>query len=140
MLKLKIISIGKTKEEWLDKAIEEYVKRLKPIMQIEFVLVKNNEQLIALVEKEPLFICCDAKGLSLSSEDFSTYIHKKFTEGGSRLAIIIGGADGLPPPLKTHANLISLSPLTMTHQIVRLVLLEQVYRAMEIAKGSRYHK
>jgi len=140
MLKLKILSIGKTKEEWLDKAIEEYVKRLKPLLSIEFVWAKNDEQLIALVEKEPLFICCDALGLSLNSEQFSDYFQKKFTEGGSRLAIVIGGAEGLPSSLKTHKNLISLSPLTMTHQIIRLVLLEQIYRAVEIAKGTKYHK
>ncbi len=140
MLKLKIISIGKTKEEWLDQAIDEYAKRLKPVLQIDFVLVKSDEQLVALVEKEPLFICCDANGLSLNSEQFSSYLQKKFTEGGSRLAIVIGGSDGLPVSLKTHSHLISLSPLTMTHQIVRLVLLEQVYRALEIAKGSKYHK
>lgn len=140
MLKLKIISIGKTKEAWLEQAITEYVKRLTPVMQIEFVLAKDNAQLLTLLEKEPLYICCDANGQSFTSEEFSTYIHKKFTEGGSRLSIVIGGAEGLPPALKTHSNLISLSPLTMTHQIVRLILIEQIYRALEIGKGTNYHK
>lgn len=140
MLKLKILSVGKTKEEWLDAALDEYVKRLKSVLSIEFIWAKNDEQLIHYAEKEPLIICLDVQGASLNSEQFSSFIQRKFQDGGSRLAIVIGGAEGLPIELKEKCELISLSPLTMTHQIVRLVLIEQIYRALEIAKGTKYHK
>ncbi len=82
----------------------------------------------------------DAAAKPMDSETFSTFIIKKFEEEGSRLAIVIGGAEGLPLPLKQHHILISLSPMTFTHQLVRLILVEQIYRAFEIDKGSRYHK
>ena len=140
MLKLKIFSIGKTKEDWLNEAIEEYVKRLSPILKLEFIWAKNNDQLCELLAKEPVVICLDAKGKMFDSEQFSDFLQAQFIESKSRLAMAIGGADGLPDELKKNYRCISLSPMTMTHQIVRLVLIEQIYRAFEIAKGTKYHK
>lgn len=140
MLKLKIISVGKTKEEWLDMAIQEYVKRLKPSLTCEFVWTKNSEQLLQLAEKEQLCISLDPNGDLMNSENFAHFIQSQFEKGGSRLTLIIGGAEGLPAKLKETTHLISLSPLTFTHQVTRLVLLEQIYRAFEIIKGTKYHK
>ena len=140
MLKLKIVSIGKTKETWLNEAIDEYLKRLSPILQIEFVLLKNDDQLIDYLKNEPRILCLDAAGKSFTSEQFSTFIQQEFIQGKSRLAMVIGGAEGLPSVLKSNHKTFSLSPMTMTHQIVRLFLVEQIYRAFEIAKGSKYHK
>ncbi|PJD98255.1 MAG: 50S rRNA methyltransferase [Parachlamydia sp.] len=140
MLKCKIISIGKTRETWLNTAIEEYQKRLRSTVQIEWIWAKDDQQLLALVHQEPLFICLDPLGKPLNSMQFADYIMRKFEEGGSRLAFVIGGADGLPIALKQHKEAISLSLLTFTHQITRLILIEQIYRGFEIAKGSEYHK
>lgn len=140
MLKLKIISIGKTKEEWLNEAIQEYVKRLSPLLKIEFIWVKTDDQLREFLEKEASVICLDAEGKLFDSEAFAEFIHTKFIESKSRLTLAIGGAEGLPHDIKSQHLCISLSPMTMTHQIVRLVLIEQIYRAFEIAKGSKYHK
>jgi len=142
MLKIKIISVGKTKEEWLETAIAEYVKRLQAIALIECVWAKNDGHLLELVKKESLVVCCDAKGDLMTSEQFSGFLHKKLIEGGSRLAIVIGGAEGLPEELREGSGcaLMSLSRMTLTHQMVRLLLVEQIYRAFEIAKGSKYHK
>jgi 23S rRNA (pseudouridine1915-N3)-methyltransferase len=140
MLKLKIFSVGKTKEAWLEEAIQEYVKRLKPSVLIEFIWAKDDQQLVDSVKKEPLAICLDPAGRLMTSEELSSFLSQCWEKGGSRLAIVIGGADGLPPELKKHSPLISLSPLTFTHQITRLVLIEQIYRAIEIQKGSQYHK
>lgn len=139
MQKIKIFSVGKTKEAWLEEAVEEYVKRLKAVAVIEFIWTKNDEQLLQLVEKEPLVICLDPNGGLMTSEQFAEFLFDQLQKGGSRLALVIGGAEGLPPPLKKRV-LISLSPLTLTHQVTRLVLLEQIYRSFEIAKGSKYHK
>lgn len=140
MLKLKIVSIGKTKETWLNEAIDEYLKRLSPILQIEFVLLKNDDQLIDYLKNEPRILCLDAAGKSFTSEQFSSFIQQEFIQGKSRLTMVVGGAEGLPLVLKKNHKTFSLSPMTMTHQIVRLFLVEQVYRAFEIAKGSKYHK
>lgn len=141
MHKIRILSIGKTKESWLEEAINEYLKRLQSTAELEFVWFKSNEQLLAAANKESNLICLDAEGQQFNSEQFSSFLMKKLESGGSRLSIIIGGAEGLPISLKNSSNpLISLSLLTFTHQTIRLILIEQIYRAFEIAKGSKYHK
>lgn len=140
MFKIKILSVGKTKEAWLEEALNEYLKRLQPIASFEFIWAKNDKQLLELAEKESKIICLDAKGSLMSSEQFSAFIHDRLLKNGSRLTLVIGGAEGLPLELKDNPDLISLSPMTFTHQVTRLVLLEQIYRAFEIAKGSKYHK
>jgi 23S rRNA (pseudouridine1915-N3)-methyltransferase len=140
MYKLRILSIGKTKEEWLETAIVEYLKRLLNTATIEFVLAKNNEQLEMLVKKEKAVICLDSTGSMMDSPKFSSFLIKQLEANGSRLAFVIGGANGLPKSLKVEYPLISFSPMTFTHQIIRLILIEQIYRAMEIDKGSQYHK
>lgn len=140
MNKLRILSIGKTKEPWLEDAIAEYLKRLQHVLTIEFVWAKSDDQLVQLASKESLLICLDSEGKMMTSEQFSTFIIKKFEEGGSRLAIVIGGPEGLPEPLRQHPLKISLSLMTFTHQLVRLILIEQLYRAFEIDKGTGYHK
>lgn len=140
MLKLKIFSVGKTKEDWLERAIDEYLKRLQKIVHVECIWAKTDAQLLELIEKEPLVIYCDSEGVQYTSEEFSNFLVKKFIEGSSRLAIVIGGANGLPLAIKKSKELLSFSKMTMTHQMIRLFLIEQVYRAFEIQKGSKYHK
>lgn len=132
MLKCKILSVGKTKETWLEDALAEYAKRLKPYMTVETLWAKSDDQLVEWVEKEDLVIGLDPKG--------RRFISDCWEKGGSRLTFVIGGPEGLPPHIKKGYPLISLSLLTFTHQMTRLILMEQLYRAMEILKGSRYHK
>ena len=140
MLKLKIFSIGKTKESWLEDALQEYIKRLKPFMTIEWIWAKDNSQLTEYASKELTVICLDPEGELLTSQRFASFFDLSWQKGGSRLAIVIGGAEGLPSPLKIKYPLISLSRLTFTHQMTRLILIEQLYRSIEISKGSNYHK
>lgn len=140
MFKLKILSVGKTKEVWLEEAIKEYVKRLTPLATLEFIWAKNDAQLLQFADKETALICLEVEGNSFTSEQFADFFSDQLQKGGSRLTFVIGGSDGLPKALKQRATLISLSPLTFTHQLARLVLIEQIYRAFEILKGSRYHK
>lgn len=140
MLKLKILSVGKTKEKWLDEAFNEYVKRLKPVVQIESLWAKDTAQLIEWAQKENHYLCLDPTGRLFTSEEWTDFLFQQFEKEGSRLTLIIGGAEGLPPEIKQQGILISLSPLTFTHQITRLILIEQIYRATEIQKGSHYHK
>lgn len=140
MYKITIFSIGKTKEKWLQDAIEEYFKRLKPIAQFEFILAKDDAHLIDITKNEKELICLDSQGQMMTSEEFSVFVHEQLQRGGSRLSFVIGGPEGLPQALKSKKALLSFSPLTFTHQLVRLILVEQLYRAFEIEKGSSYHK
>lgn len=140
MFKIKILSVGKTKEEWLESAIQEYEKRLSHCVQFEFLWAKDDKHLLNLAQKEPLSILLDPAGLQMTSETFSSYLSHQLEINRSRLAFIIGGPEGIPPALKYTRTLISLSRMTFTHQLVRLILVEQIYRAFEISKGSKYHK
>lgn len=140
MIKIKILSVGKTKESWLEAAIFEYLKRLQNVVHFEFALTKDTPHLAALAEKEPLLLGLDPEGKLLSSEQFTDLFLQNVLQGGSRLTFLIGGPEGLPTYLKQKIPLLSLSRLTFTHQITRLILVEQIYRAMEIQKGSKYHK
>jgi 23S rRNA (pseudouridine1915-N3)-methyltransferase len=138
MFKVKVITQGKVKESWLNEALSEYEKRLTGKMQIEWILVDKSKDLEERALKEPHLIALDVKGKYLTSEQFSQSL---FSEMGLRPCFVIGGFDGLSPAIITHAkNRISLSPMTFTHQMVRLILIEQLYRALEIEQGSSYHK
>jgi 23S rRNA (pseudouridine1915-N3)-methyltransferase len=138
MIKIKIYSVGKTKEDWLQDAISLYEARLKSSVAFTWILAKTDEQLKQFLEKETNFICLDPSGKQYSSEEFSAFLSKP---GHSRLCFIIGGAEGIPFFIKTKAkSLLSLSRMTFTHQMTRLILIEQIYRAFEIEKGSGYHK
>ena len=141
MIKIKIYSVGKVKVNWLQAALDLYETRLKPSISFEWILTKTDEQLKPFLEKETNFICLDPNGRQFSSEEFSTFLIKIIEEADSRLSFVIGGAEGIPALIKAKAKtVLSLSRLTFTHQITRLILLEQIYRALEIKKGSPYHK
>lgn len=136
MFKVKVLTIGRCKEVWLADAMAEYEKRLKGKMQIEWHLAKDEAELAEWASREPV-IALDPKGELLTSEAWS----QKMVRFGLRLTFLIGGAEGIPSPLLKKAQFRwSLSPLTFTHQITRLLLVEQLYRAMEIERGSQYHK
>lgn len=139
MYKVRILSVGKNKESWLEEALQEYSKRLTGTMTIELTWVKNSDQLTEQALKENA-VALDPQGQEFKSEDFAKFLDKKLVDGGSRLTFVIGDAEGLPPLLRQKLPLISLSKLTFTHQIARLILIEQIYRSLEILKGSEYHK
>jgi 23S rRNA (pseudouridine1915-N3)-methyltransferase len=136
MIKIKILSVGKTKESWLEEAMQEYIKRLTPYAEIECLWLKDSRELLAQAQKEKNLLCLDPNGEELTSEAFAQTVEK----AGSRFTLVIGDADGLPEALKKSTRLISLSRLTFTHQMTRVILLEQIFRAFEIKRGSPYHK
>lgn len=141
MYRIKIFSIGKTKESWLNDAVSEYEKRLKTIMPIEWIFAKNNDGLKSLLDKESHFIALVPSAKEVTSELFKEKLYALLEQFGSRLNFVIGGAEGIPKEIEEKAFLtLSLSKLTFTHQIARLILIEQIYRATEIEKGSEYHK
>lgn len=140
MIRIKLLSVGKTKESWLEEAVADYVKRLSSQVEFDFLWVKDDQQLEQKVTQESHVILLDPQGISMTSEGFSQFLFKEIEKGNSRIAIVIGGPEGLSESLKKQFPLVSLSKMTFTHQITRLIILEQIYRAFEIARGSQYHK
>lgn len=141
MYKIKIYSVGKTKEAWLQDVLAEYETRLKTTLSIEWILFKTAQQLELGLEKQDHFLCLDPEGKQYTSPEFSSSLIRWLTQFHSRLCFVIGGAEGLPSSIKKRAGqLISLSKMTLTHQMTRAFLVEQIYRALEIEKGSSYHK
>jgi len=128
----------KNKETWLGDALQIYEKRLKSNMQIEWLLFEKEEDLIKNSLEQPNLIALDVKGKLLSSVLLS---QKLFNLWGTRISFVIGGPTGLPSQVLEKSSFQwSFSPLTFTHQIIRLLLVEQLYRAIEIEKKSPYHK
>jgi 23S rRNA (pseudouridine1915-N3)-methyltransferase len=140
MIKIKIISTGKFKEEWLRLAIDEYQKRLSPWMQFEWVIYKSEEELYKEAQKEKNLISLSPDGKLYDSEEFSQVFMELIEKNQSRLTLLIGGAFGIPKEILKKTPSFSLSKLTWSHQTVRLLIMEQLYRAYEIQKGSSYHK
>lgn len=140
MFKVKIYTVHKTKEIWLQNAIFEYEKRLKPYINFEWIILKDEKDLEKKVLNEDFYICLDEKGEKLTSYEFSEKL-LTFFQKSPKISIVIGSDTGLSKQIKDKANLIlSLSTLTFTHQMCRIILIEQLYRAIEIFKNSKYHK
>ena len=141
MLKITIYTVGKKSDPWMEKGISIYIERLKKFLAIEWVYPKDDKTLTRYLIKEPQFICLDPKGKVLSSLQFSSFLLEEFEKNGSKIVFVIGGVNGLEKHIMQKAShLISLSALTFTHQLARVVLIEQLYRGVQIIKGSPYHK
>lgn len=133
--KIKVYCVGRRHPEHLKEAIAFYEKRLKSHLSFEWVVLKSDKELIEKVKTIPYY-CFDVLGKELSSEAFSAMIEQKVSWN-----FVIGGAEGLPLEVKNGATgLISFSKFTFPHELVRLFVLEQVYRAFEIIKKTPYHK
>ena len=138
MLKIQIFTIGKHKESWLKEGLAMYEGRLKGKMDIHFEIFRSLTELENGIQKVSRYICLDPEGERWKSEDLSNYLYTKH-EGP--VIFIIGGPEGLSPSITSQATKkLSFSSLTFTHQNIRLMLLEQLYRSYEIFKGSFYHK
>lgn len=141
MLTLKIYSVGKIRDSWLLEGIAEYEKRLSPWVKIESLWEKDNAALMRVLNPRPrALIGLDSRGRQFSSEEFATFLMQEWENHGSQIAFLIGGAEGIPDALKTQIPLISLSKMTFTHHMTHLLVREQIYRAISIAKSMPYHK
>lgn len=140
-LQIKIISVGKTKDEWLKLALAEYESRLQGSLKIDWQLFKTEEDFENACRLEKNYFCLDLTGKELSSEAFAKDIFSLFGQWGTKLSFVIGPSDGLSSTiLKGATGAYCLSKMTFTHQMARLILVEQLYRAVQIEKGSKYHK
>ncbi|ACL70769.1 23S rRNA (pseudouridine(1915)-N(3))-methyltransferase RlmH [Halothermothrix orenii] len=159
-MKINIMAVGKIKEDYINAGIKEFLKRLKPYTevnvievdderippnasgaQIEKVKEKEGERLLKNVPKNSYVIVLDVKGKPMTSEGLAKSIQNLQLQGYSNITFIIGGALGLSQKvLDTGDYILSFSHMTFTHQMIRLILLEQLYRAFKIIKGEPYHK
>lgn len=142
--RVNIVSVGKAgrDEAWVTSAIDVYTTRLRSILDVQTTFVKDDNALTAAVRKSSGgVLVLDERGKQCTSVEFAERLFTQLDDGGSRLSFFIGGAAGLPDALKQDRSiLLSLGPLTFPHQVARLLLVEQIYRATEIRKGSGYHK
>lgn len=159
-MRIRIIAIGKIKEDYLKMGIDEYIKRLRPYCQLEIVEVldepikdnpsqketeiakdKEGLKVLKILKPSDYVINLDLDQKQLKSPLFAEYLDKKLAISNSFLTFIIGGSYGLSDELKRRGNdSISLSEMTFLHQMTRLILLEQIYRAFKINRNETYHK
>lgn len=158
-MRIDILCVGKLKESYFKAAEKEYIKRLsmckiditevpdEPIphnaseKEKEDVLQKEGKNLLAKINKDSFCIVLDVKGKDMDSTAFVDTVKSLMVSGRSRLAIVIGGSLGLSQEVKDRADLLlSLSSMTFTHNMTRIILLEQLYRAFSIIGNRTYHK
>lgn len=147
MLSISIFAVGKLKESFWKDACAEYLKRLGAYAKVSVKELPDSNkereaQLIlqSIPEHTPILLL-DIKGKELSSEQLATKIDTYALNGESQLAFIIGGSDGVTAEVKQRATeRISFGPITLPHNLARVVLLEQIYRAFKISRGEPYHK
>lgn len=159
-MKITLLTVGKIKEKFYTEAIKEYSKRLSRYCKLEIIEVadertaenasEHEEDLIRSKEGERLkkyikdgayVISLAIEGKQYSSEDFSEKLHTLGLHGESHIIFIVGGSIGLASEiLKESKELLSFSKMTFPHQLMRVVLLEQIYRGFRIMNGEPYHK
>lgn len=159
-MKIDIICVGKLKEQYLRDAVEEYTKRLSRYCRVSIIEVKDETapanhssgegEKILLAEADRIkkhikdysfIVALDIKGEQVTSEEFAERLQKMMLLGSSNITFIIGGSMGLHPSILTSSNWrLSFSKMTFPHQLMRVILCEQLYRGFTILKGEPYHK
>ena len=159
-MKIKVVTVGKLKEKYLKDGIAEYSKRISRFAKLEMIeladektpdkasesenqkiLEIEGQRILSKVGDRDFVLVLAIEGTTFSSEEFSKQLEEASIKGFSTLTFIIGGSLGLASVVKKRANLsVSFGRLTLPHQLMRLVLLEQIYRVFTIQQGSPYHK
>ena len=159
-MQVHIIAVGKIKEKYLQLGILEYEKRLRPYVKLHIVelpeekrpvsastsiessaIEKEGQRICAAIPNGSFVIALDVRGVSWSSEELADAFREWELAGKNQVAFVIGGDLGLSPVVLSRSDLrLSLSKMTFTHLMARLLLLEQVYRAFRILRGEPYHK
>jgi 23S rRNA (pseudouridine1915-N3)-methyltransferase len=159
-LNITIVTVGKLKEKYLKQGINEYVKRLGAYAKLEIIELadekapevlsdlemeqvknKEGERILSKISSDHHVIALAIQGKMKSSEELADNLDKLATYGKSKVAFVIGGSLGLSDELMKRANeTLSFSKMTFPHQLMRLILVEQIYRAFRINRGEPYHK
>jgi 23S rRNA (pseudouridine1915-N3)-methyltransferase len=155
-MKIKLLAIGKTDNPQLIKLIDEYQNRLKHYIKFEFEIItdlknakkiseiqqkeKEGELILSKLQKTDHLILLDEKGQHFTSIEFSKYLQKKMNMGLKRLVLVVGGPYGFSEAVyKKSIGKIALSKMTFSHQMIRLFIVEQLYRGFSILKNEPYH-
>ncbi|WP_163527882.1 23S rRNA (pseudouridine(1915)-N(3))-methyltransferase RlmH [Halobacillus ihumii] len=159
-MKITIITVGKLKEKYLKQGIQEYVKRLGPYAKVDVIEVadekapenlseaqmlevkqKEGERILSKINPDSYVITLEIDGQQLTSEKLAKKMDDLATYGKSKIAFVIGGSLGLSDEVMQRRDFgLSFSKMTFPHQLMRLVLVEQIYRAFKINRGEPYHK
>lgn len=160
MVNISVICVGKLKESYLRDACDEYRKRLGAFCRltvteltpaklpeqpndslIAAALADEEKRILALIPKGAFVYSMCIEGKQISSEELAVSLEKAGVEGSSNVVFIIGGSHGLSEAVKARSNMrLSMSRMTFPHQLARVLLLEQIYRAFMISSGGKYHK
>ena len=148
---MRIIAIGKKHEKWVSSGIELFEKRLKKPFDLKWDILPHSnfaeekareeetQRILAKIKPSDFVILLDERGKNISSPELAKMLSNGFVNS-QNFVIVIGGAFGVSEELRQRANFVwSLSKLVFPHQIVRLILVEQIYRAQEISSGGKYH-
>lgn len=152
-MKIRVLWVGKTQEEWVRRGIDEYAGRVRRYAPLELAEAREEkgaaaaamreregERLSRLVGKNSRLILLDERGEELTSSAFAAFLGRYRDGGTAELAFAIGGAYGFSENVRARADrTIALSRMTFTHQMVRIFLLEQIYRGFTILNGEPYH-
>lgn len=159
-MNISIVTVGKLKEKYLKQGIDEYLKRLSAYAKVEIIEVsdekapeelsvvemeqvkqKEGERILAKIQPDTYVIALAIEGKLKSSEELAETMDKLATYGKSKIAFVIGGSLGLSGEVLNRADeKLSFSRMTFPHQLMRLILVEQVYRGFRINRGEPYHK
>ena len=159
-MKITLVTVGKIKEKFFEDAIKEYSKRLSRYCKLEVLQVadektpegaseavelqikeKEGQRILSLIRDDAYVIALAIEGKMLGSEELAEKIEKLGVGGVSQIVFVIGGSLGLSSQVMKRADYaLSFSRMTFPHQLMRVVLLEQIYRAFKIISGERYHK
>ncbi|MFO3717967.1 23S rRNA (pseudouridine(1915)-N(3))-methyltransferase RlmH [Anaerococcus sp. ENR1011] len=158
---IKIIAVGKIKEKFYKEAIDEYLKRMQAYNKIEIIEVndeqapenlsekeieqvkeKEGERILGKIEDSDYVVSLEILGKQINSVGFANFIENEMQEGfGRNLVFVIGGSNGLSKEVSKRSNYkLSFSKMTFPHQLMRVILLEQIYRGFRIINGHPYHK
>lgn len=159
-MNIEIISVGKLKEKYWKMAVDEYLKRLSAYAKVKIIEVSDEEdsenfskrevenakiregkRILEKISDKSFVITLEIEGNALSSEAFANYISEEMLSGNSDMTFVIGGSNGLSKEVSDRADYkLSFSKMTFPHQLMRVILLEQIYRAFRIINGHPYHK
>ena len=152
MINIKLVAVGKLKEKFHKEEVSEYVKRLSryasvTICEVEEMKIKENasikegENLLKAIKPNEYVFLLDLHGKEMSSTSFANMMDELISLGKGNITFVIGGSLGLSNEVRERANFkLKLSEMTFTHQMTRIIILEQIYRAFKIMSGETYHK
>ena len=160
MLNIKLVVVGKLKEKFHKEEVNEYLKRLSRYAKVsvieveeekikdnsslkenEMILIKEGNNVLKHIKENEYLFLLDLHGKEISSEEFAKKIYSLPLENYSTISFVIGGSLGVSDDLRKRSNFkLKLSPMTFTHQMTRIIILEQIYRAFKINNNEIYHK